>query len=177
VRSPPRPLAPVLDFLLSVCGSIDMNPYSGTSTLAKVLRAAAIGGGIVYGSVKLGYFKVRRNCPGEPRTKGPEQRVVVGPFVSSGPLTGPRSSYCVLRRCNRSSLPRSAHTPYAERGFVEREEGGQRGSEALIGRIDRSIDLWVDCDRRMQAGNKIGVSVVASLRGGSGDGGKVLLAK
>ena len=103
--------------------------------------------------------------------------VVGGPFVSSGPLTDPRSSYCVLRRCNRSSLPRSAHTPYAERGFVEREEGGQRGSEALIARIDRSIDLWVDCDRRMQAGNKIGVSVVASLRGGSGDGGKVLLAK
>jgi hypothetical protein len=34
-----------------------MNPYSGTSTLAKVLRAAAVGGGIVYGSFKLGYLK------------------------------------------------------------------------------------------------------------------------
>ena len=64
-----------------------MNPYSGTSTLAKVLRAAAIGGGIVYGSVKLGYFKVRRNCPGEPRTKGPEQRVVVAKAaLSAAPL-------------------------------------------------------------------------------------------
>jgi len=35
-----------------------MNPYSGTSTLAKVLRAAALGGGVVYGSIKLGYLKV-----------------------------------------------------------------------------------------------------------------------
>ena len=35
-----------------------MNPYSGTSTLAKVLRAAAVGGGLVYGSFKLGYLKV-----------------------------------------------------------------------------------------------------------------------
>ncbi|MEO2190849.1 MAG: hypothetical protein ABGY24_00245 [bacterium] len=40
-----------------------MNPYSGTSTLAKVLRAAALGGGLVYGSVKLGYLKVRRFVP------------------------------------------------------------------------------------------------------------------
>lgn len=39
--------------------SIDhMNPYSGTSTLAKVLRAAAVGGGVLYGSIKLGYLKV-----------------------------------------------------------------------------------------------------------------------
>ena len=36
-----------------------MNPYSGTSTLAKVLRAACLGGGVVYGSVKMGWLKVR----------------------------------------------------------------------------------------------------------------------
>lgn len=40
-----------------------MNPYSGTSTLAKVLRVAAVGGGVLYGSVKLGYLKVG-DCDG-----------------------------------------------------------------------------------------------------------------
>jgi hypothetical protein len=34
-----------------------MNPYSGTSSLAKVLRFSAVGVGLVYGAVKMSYYK------------------------------------------------------------------------------------------------------------------------
>ncbi|EFN51225.1 hypothetical protein CHLNCDRAFT_141223 [Chlorella variabilis] len=37
-----------------------MNPYSGTSTLAKVLRFSAVGVGLVYGSIKMSYYKASR---------------------------------------------------------------------------------------------------------------------
>lgn len=72
MRRRQRPLALFHLFLsFFLCATIDdMNPYSGTSTLAKVLRAAALGGGLVYGSVKLGYLKVRRFVPSNEGTSG-----------------------------------------------------------------------------------------------------------
>ena len=75
MRRRQRPLArsPLFHLFFSffLCATIDdMNPYSGTSTLAKVLRAAALGGGLVYGSVKLGYLKVRRFVPSNEGTSG-----------------------------------------------------------------------------------------------------------
>lgn len=104
-----------------------MNPYSGTSTLAKVLRAAAVGGGIVYGSVKLGYLKVRvfdwsTDDPGGPRGQGDPDSRTNFPFR-------------------------------AERGVFQREEGCKRSGEALIarrwtggaqeGRASLSADWWM----------------------------------
>lgn len=34
-----------------------MQPYSGASALAKVLRVGAVGVGVMYGAIKLSYYK------------------------------------------------------------------------------------------------------------------------
>ena len=81
-----------------------MNPYSGTSTLAKVLRAAALGGGLVYGSVKLGYLKVRRFVPsneGDQRDGG--QHVAVARPHRRRRRRRSDGSFGSLTACGRSS--------------------------------------------------------------------------
>lgn len=163
MRRRQRPLArsPLFHLFFSffLCATIDdMNPYSGTSTLAKVLRAAALGGGLVYGSVKLGYLKVRRFVPSN---EGPAGRgaarcrrqaasaaaaAAFRRFIRF--LDGPRA--LVLRLL--TTRPRSDHeatttlslTPacpsvFVECGIVECQEGGKGGGEALI---DECLDRY-----------------------------------
>ncbi len=84
----------------SIRGSIGMNPYSGTSTLAKVLRAAAFGGGLVYGSIKLGYLKVRRFYSGNLERRG-AGRVVC--------IRGQGRFCCIVRFLDVSSGAWTAH--------------------------------------------------------------------
>jgi len=162
VRRRQRPLAgsPLFHLFFSffLCATIDdMNPYSGTSTLAKVLRAAALGGGLVYGSVKLGYLKVRRFVPSN---EGPAGRgaarcrrqaasaaaaAAFRRFIRF--LDGLRALVLRLlttrpRRDHEAttthSLTPACPSVFVECGIVERQEGGKGGGEALIDeRLDR----------------------------------------
>jgi len=157
-----------LSFFL--CATIDdMNPYSGTSTLAKVLRAAALGGGLVYGSVKLGYLKVRRFVPSNegPAGRGAARcrrqaasaaaaaafrrfiRFLDGlrALVLRLLTTRPRSDHEATTKRPRSdhdatmthSLTPACPSVFVECGIVERQEGGKGGGEALI---DECLDRY-----------------------------------
>ena len=100
------------------------SPYSGTSTLAKVLRAACLGGGVVYGSLKLGYLKVREFRAGRSCTRW----VVRSPDCLS---RSTRDRHRGRRPTINYRLSTTDHRLPTERGVVERKEGRQGGGEAL----------------------------------------------